>query len=98
MKRYRAIISPEAQRAIEASFEYIHCNSPRNAIKWVEGLYEAVDTLETMPERCGLIRENEAFDVDMRELLYQSHRIIFTVNEEVVRIVFVRHAARDGLQ
>ena len=53
-----------------------------------------------MPHRCGFIRENEAFQQDVRELLHFTHRIIFTVDEErsLVLVHAVRHASRDKMQ
>jgi len=99
MERYRVETSPAALKAIEEAFEFIHGHSPQNAINWLGDLYRAVDSLETMPERCGVIRENDSFDVEVRELLHYSHRIIFSVDadQHVVRVHAVRHAARDDL-
>ena len=54
--------------------------------------------LKTMPTRCGTIREQAEFDHPYREMLYQSHRIIFTIDEPnaVVKIVELRRL-RSGL-
>ena len=51
-----------------------------------------------MLNRCGLIREKEAFKIDVRELRFYSHRILFTVEEDksIVLVHSVRHGAKDG--
>ena len=93
MKRYEVIVTPEAEAGIFSAFEYINGRSPGNAAKWLRGLYREIDTLETVPERCSLARENEYFEDTLRQLLFKSHRIIFRVEqaEKIVRVLYVRH-------
>ena len=100
MKRYLVNITDEVEADIRTAFFYIHEKSPQNAIDWLRGLYAAMDTLEQMPERCSLIRENEGFTVDVRRLVYHSHRIIFTINEDdsVVEVHTFRHVAQDEIE
>ncbi len=97
MKRFEVNVTSEVEEEIQKAFSYIFERSQRNAIKWLRGLYQAIDTLETMPSRCALIRENEAFHIEVRNLLYESHRLIFTINEErnIVEVHAFRHAAMD---
>lgn len=84
---------------IAGAFYHIQERSPQNARNWLKKLYDQLDTLETMPERFGVIQENDAFDVELREMLHFSHRVIFTVDHDrqVVRIVAVRHGAQDAM-
>ena len=100
MKKYTVNITDEVEEEIRNAFLYIHERSPDNAVKWFRGLYRAIDTLETMPERCPFIREKDAFKVEVRNLLYHSHRIIFTVNvaDSIVEVHAFRHGAQDDLQ
>jgi len=50
------------------------------ALSWYAGFESAVQRLAEFPQRCPLARENAAFpDVELRQLLYKSHRIIFTI-------------------
>jgi plasmid stabilization system protein ParE len=55
--------------------------------------YREIDTLELVPERCFLARENEYLEGRLRQLLFKSHRIIFRVEqaEKIVRVLYVRH-------
>jgi plasmid stabilization system protein ParE len=99
MKTYTVNITDEVDAGIRDAFFYIHEQSPQNAKAWLQGLYEAIGTLEKMPERCPCIREQGAFDEQVRNLIYHSHRIIFTVNEDasIVEVHAFRHAAQDDI-
>jgi len=99
MKTYTVNITDEVDAEIRKAFFYIFERSEQNAITWLRGLYAAIDTLETMPERCRVIREIDAFDQEVRNLLYHSHRVIFTVNDEalLVEVHAFRHGAQDEI-
>ena len=63
-----------------------------------------IDTLRRHPSRCPLAAEDDRFPEEIRELLYgrsgkriHKHRIIFTLRDDAVHILFVRHTARDEL-
>ena len=53
--------------------------NPGYAERWQEGLEQATVSLETFPRRCPLAHENESFPYEVRQLLYASHRILFTL-------------------
>ena len=79
--------------------------SPAVAEKWLTGLYKAIGTLQTRPSRCPLAAENHKFPEEIRVLLYgrpgkrkHKHRIIFTIRDDTVYVLFVRHTARDELE
>jgi plasmid stabilization system protein ParE len=99
--KYRVLIQPGAEAEVAEAFGYIHARSPANAARWLRGLYAAIGTLETMPKRCGLARENDAFREEIRQFLYgkrqHKYRILFTVRADEVQVLHVRHAARQSL-
>ena len=70
-----------------------------NAARWLQALYGQIDTLERFPERCGFAREREYLDEDLRQLVFKSHRIVFTVErkEKRVDVLYVRHASRRAV-
>jgi len=79
--------------------------SPAAATKWLDGLYKTIDTLQTRPLRCSVAPESDKFPVEIHELLYgrrgkrtHKHRIIFTVRDDAVYVLYVRHTARDELE
>jgi hypothetical protein len=54
-----------------------------------------------MPSRCSLAFENSFFAEEIRQLIYgkgrNTYRILFTVTEDKVQILFVRHSAQKPL-
>jgi len=97
--KYAVIVTPEAQSNISAAYDYIAERSPRNAGKWLRGLYKQIDGLEAFPRRFGDAREQSHFPNEIRQLVYKSHRIIFTIDEptKTVHVVYVRHGKRRGV-
>jgi plasmid stabilization system protein ParE len=86
--KYQVIVTPEAQAGIRESFAYIHERSPLNAARWLQALYGQIDTLERFPERCMFAREREYLDEDLRQLVFKSHRIVFTIERKERRLTF----------
>ena len=73
------------------------------AIRWYEGILAAIDSLADNPDRCVLARENAKADDELRELHYglgnrPTHRILFVIDPDAVRILSVRHAAQADWQ
>jgi plasmid stabilization system protein ParE len=103
---YHIVIEPTAEREIRAAVRWKTENaSPTVAVRWYNGLIKKIETLRRHPSRCPLATENGKFPEDIRELLYgppgkqkHKHRIIFTIREDAVHILYVRHTARDELE
>ena len=94
---FKVEITPQAEADIEQAFQNIHDRSPGNAVAWRHQLYEKIQTLRTLPERCSLAPENEHVSSEVRQILFGWYRILFIINGDVVRIVTVRHGARRFL-
>ncbi len=97
MRRCKVKIDDDAWHDALQAFHYIRNRAPLNAERWLQGLYDAVQSLEIMPQRCALARENEFFDEELRQLVFKSYRIVFTIRTDTVHILFVRHTARRPL-
>jgi plasmid stabilization system protein ParE len=99
--KYQVIIQPSAEQGIKEAYYWVSNYSPRNARSWLEGLHQAILSLEQMPLRCSLALENNFFEEEIRQLLYGKgkniYRILFTVTEKTVEILFVRHSAQQPL-
>lgn len=93
---------PSAEAELEAAYLWIAERNPEAAAKWYNGVLDAFLTLETLPERCPLGPERDAFDRDIRQLLHgtrrHAYRILFDVEGRMVRILHVRHGARAHLK
>ncbi len=97
MKRFEVIIQAEAEVDLRDAFEFIRVDSPSNAGAWLQGLCDAIESLETMPERCCFAREREELGTDIRQFIYHSHRILFSVEKKKVIVHHIRHAKMDTL-
>lgn len=97
MKRYDIVIRPEAENDLREAFAYIQADSRRSAASWLSGLYKAIGALETMPQRCPSAPEREDLGFKVRQFLYRSHRILFTIESSKVFVHHIRHAAMDSL-
>src|SRR5271163_4295510 len=101
----RIVVEPTAEREIRSAVRWKTENaSPTVAARWYNGLIKKIDTLRRHPSRCPLAAENDKFPEEIHELLYgrggkqkHKHRIIFTIREDAVHILYVRHTARDEM-
>ena len=89
----RIVWSPLAiERAYEAA-EYIARDKPEAARAWLEGVFEAVDRLETLPQSGRMVPEIGL--PEYREIVFRkSYRIVYYVEKSTVRILTVRNFAR----
>jgi toxin ParE1/3/4 len=93
-RKYRVDIAARAQRDIIEIWERISKDSPRTADRFIEALFEHTRTLERIPERCPLIKENDFLKRAYRHLLYKKYRILFRLQGNLVYVVRVIHGAR----
>ena len=102
MKKFRVVIQPPASAEIEQAFLWIADYNRDAAVKWFHGIQEAIQGLETFPERCSRAPENDAFKENIRQLIYGRrsgrYRIFFTIRRDTVYVLHVRHGARDYLE
>ena len=92
--KYRVRISNNAEKDIEEIWTYISADSPERAIRFIYDLENQLETLESLPQRCPLIPENEFLGLDHRHLLLGNCRAIFRVRDYTVIILRVIHGAR----
>ena len=101
---------PALLEADEAYLGISERSGPDAAFLWYEGLFEAGETLSSMPRIHPIAREDERYDIEVRRLLYygpskrrsgQIYRILFFIiepvedeTEGVVRILHVWHGAK----
>lgn len=100
-QKYQIVIQPSAQRAIKETYLWLSNDSSRKARVWIEGLYKAILSLENMPYRCSLAFEHNFFEEEIRQLIYgkgrNTYRIIFTIVDDSVQILFVRHSSQKPI-
>ncbi|MBW3598001.1 MAG: type II toxin-antitoxin system RelE/ParE family toxin [Planctomycetes bacterium] len=95
--KYRVEITAPAESDIEEAYLWIRNNAPEAAVRWREGLYHVAQELETSPRRFGLAPEDAVVDFEVRQFVYTSYRILYTVKDDAVYILHVRRGARQFL-
>jgi plasmid stabilization system protein ParE len=97
--KYKVIVQPPARADIEAAYLYLRERAPAAAERWLDGIENAVLTLERLPARCGVAPESKEFPEEIRHLLYGRrggvYRILFVIRGDEVRVLHVRHGARN---
>ncbi len=100
-QKYQVIIQPAEQKAMEETYLWFSKDSSRKAIIWLKGLYKAILSLENMPSRCSLAFESNFFDEEVRQFIYgkgrNAYRILFTIIDDSVQILFVRHTSQKPI-
>ncbi|MEI7576078.1 MAG: type II toxin-antitoxin system RelE/ParE family toxin [Armatimonadota bacterium] len=102
MKSYKIIQQDSAKDDVRRYVDYIigRENSRVNAERWLAGLLAEIRTLQELPRRCPRIPEQELFEIELRQFVYHSHRVIFHVSEEtnVVHVLRIYHGALPELE
>lgn len=92
---YTVIISERAKNDIREAARWMAQYSPEKAALWHFEIEDTILTLENHPFRCPLAPENQFFQEEIRQLNWQKYRILYTVKDEEVHVLYVRHGARD---
>ena len=87
------IWTPEAVENLEATFEYVSLFSSERAASLVRSIRGAMEPVGRHPH---IGRPVPGFDrEDLREVIHQNYRIVYSLRGEVVRVVAVWHSATD---
>jgi plasmid stabilization system protein ParE len=101
MKRWNVIAELPAQRDIVEAHLWLAEQAPDAADRWFDSSYDTIGSLEIFPERCPLAPESEFFNSEIREIFHgrrqHKYRILFTVTENEVHVLHLRHGARLAL-
>ena len=101
---YRVILTRRAERDLQDVARWWAAErSVEQANRWLNGFDEKLRSLSQSPTRCPLAAENADFVCELRELHYglgrrPTHRAIFSIAEDLVLVLAVRHLAQDRLQ
>lgn len=98
--RYKVVLRVKARNEAMEALEFIAEKAGVDtALSWYEGFETATQSLTDFPQRCPLAHEDAAFpDVELRQLIYQSHRIIFTIRRRQVHVLHIRHMSQQDLK
>ncbi|HZQ47542.1 MAG TPA: type II toxin-antitoxin system RelE/ParE family toxin [Verrucomicrobiae bacterium] len=98
MRRWDVFVELPAQQDIAQARSWLAERDPGAADLWFDSIYDTIGSLETFPERCPFAPESKSFNCEIREIFHgrrqHKYRILFTVNENEVHVLHVRHGAR----
>ncbi|MEK7830040.1 MAG: type II toxin-antitoxin system RelE/ParE family toxin [Acidobacteriota bacterium] len=92
---FRIVLETRADREIEDAYHWMAQLSPERALDWYCDILERIETLQNNPFRCPIAAENNSFPEEIRHLIFGQYRILFTVRDETVHVLRVRHGRRD---
>jgi toxin ParE1/3/4 len=92
--KFSVEITSTAEADIEDIWSYIAEDSPGAATAFILALEEQIATLESFPERCPQIPENEILGTRYRHLIHGNYRTIYKISGKVVIVLRVVHGAR----
>lgn len=99
--KFRVEVTESAQEQIEKYYNWYQESIPSFAAPWLDKLFETLDTLKQFPNRCQLAPEHDEFREEVRQLLYgkrrKAYRILFTLQNDTVYVLYVRHHAEARL-
>jgi plasmid stabilization system protein ParE len=100
VKKYHVRITEKAEQDVASVLAWFRNQATETAGgKWFAQLMAAIDTLERMPERCGMAAEATDIGLDIREILVGkrrgTYRVLYQIEGRTVHILRVWHAARD---
>ncbi len=88
------LLTPQAKQDIKAAYLYIRADAPEAARRWRIRLLELVRTLSAFSDRHEIAAEGREAGVELRQMLYGSYRVLYTVEAEAVHVHALRHGAR----
>lgn len=95
--KYRVLIQPGAVAELKQAHSWIRGEAPTRAAAWLDDLLESIQTLERMSRRCPVAPESRSFDREIRQLISGSYRLLFTIENDAVVVLHIRHGARRVL-
>jgi plasmid stabilization system protein ParE len=100
---FRVETTAEAEQDADAILEWLLAqHAGDTGIRWFLALEHAIESLREFPARCPLAPENAAFPFPVRHLLYgrlpNVYRILFTIENNTVFVLHIRHGARQPIK
>lgn len=95
----RIDVSRRAERDINRQTDWYADQAVGVGQRWTAGVRKAMISLAKNPLRGGIAHETDFLGFELRELLYgvgrkKTHRILYRITPDVVKILAVRHVAQ----
>ena len=98
--KHTVVLTDPAEEELLAAYEWWAGNrSEEQAVRWYNGLLDALEALAEHPTRCSIARENDRFAAELRELHFglgsrPTHRAIFTIRPDMILVYSIRHVSQ----
>jgi toxin ParE1/3/4 len=94
---YSVTIEPSARLDIAQHYAYltVHAHSAEYPEVWFDNIDAAILGLSDFPMRFGIAPETREFGEEIRHCIVGSYRVLFTVRDDHVSVIHVRHARQD---
>ncbi len=90
MQKYKVEIKPLAEENLKNIFLFIAEDSPANALRWYQHLVAKIQSLETLPKRCPVAPESKGVEQEIRHLIIDNYRALFSIEGKTVQVLHVR--------
>jgi plasmid stabilization system protein ParE len=93
---FRVIVSPEAFEAMDGVLDFIAPQSPANAARVIDRLWESMQSLKDLPHRYSVVSGRRQPKRAVRRMPVGPYLVYYRVDDasRVVRILTVRHGSR----
>lgn len=93
-------VSRRAERDADAIFEWLAQRSKEGAVRWYHSFLHSLWSLPTQVARCGIAKEAEKLNIDLRQIHFKTrrglvYRSLFVIQDNVIHVVGVRGAEQD---
>lgn len=90
--KYDILYGPSVIRDLENSFNWGVINwGEEAATRWFNQLENIIEErLSSMPKSCPIAPESERFPIEIRYLIFGRYRVLFTIEEDFVKIMYLR--------
>lgn len=94
---FRVTVEVEAKNNLRVHYQNLRARSPGSdyPAEWYYGIRAAIRDLTTSAEQSGLAYEDRFFAETIRQRLYDSYKILFTIRGDRVHVLHIRHQAQD---
>ncbi len=93
-RRFHVRTTRVSEADIVEARDYIASHSTTAALKWVEDVSRAIESLDRFPHRGAVIPEAEDLGRELRHLLLGQYRLIYRIEGQTVWVLRVIHGAR----
>ena len=99
MKKWGVLLSDPAEADIEGIYAYIADTllEPVTAWRQIERIYNAIFTLDEMPERCPLLMDEPWHSRGLHRLIVDNYSVIYEINEptDTVSVIAIFYSKRN---